>query len=256
VRALEKPNIAAWAVNQLYWQRRRVYDRLIHEAEARRRAHAKLLKGKGGDVSDAEQAFSAALRAAVNDIRALLTDNGHEPSSATMNAVTDTLQALPGSTPPGRLTEPLKLVGFEALAGLVSSSALRGLTPSPPPPPSTARRGPPETPAATAAAARREAQDRKREDAARRRDQAQTIKALRAAKLDARRAEGELQSAQRDLARAREARDRLQDQLQFAVKKIDDAAGVVRAGEEELAQARREATRLEARLAMLRQESN
>src|SRR6476646_6197927 len=135
VRALEKPNLPAWAVNQLYWRRRPVYKKLIAAADARRAAHAKKLSGKNADIAEAEADHSAALRAANDEIRSLLTDAGETATSATMHAVTETLQALPGDAPPGRLTKPLKLAGFEALAGLVSAKphTLRGLTTPPAP---------------------------------------------------------------------------------------------------------------------------
>ena len=236
-------------MNQLYWRRRAVLNKLIDAANARRSAHAKLLKGKGGDVSVAEQAHTVALRAAVADIRAILADAGHDPSAATMNAVTDTLQALPGSAPLGRLTEPLQLVGFEALAGLVPTSALRALVPPPPAPPTRRPGSPPET---DAAAARREANDKKRQESTRRRDMAETIRALRAAKQDGRKAESALAQAQRSLVRVRQERDRLQDQLQFAVKQIEDAANDVREREQQRARAEQEASRLDGKLKALR----
>ncbi len=217
-------------------------------AETRRGAHAKVLKGKGGDVSAAEEAHAAALRAAVAEIRAILADIGHDPTVATLNAVTDTLQALPGNAPVGRLTEPLQMVGFEALAGLVPNSerVLRGL--SPPPAAPAPKRAPTD-----AAAARHEAQLEKRGAATRRREMAATIKALRHARQDAKQAETALSQAQRALARARQERDRLQDQLQFAVKQIDDAASDVREREQRLAQAGQETSRLETRLSGLRE---
>jgi DNA repair exonuclease SbcCD ATPase subunit len=237
-------------VNQLYWRRRPVFNRLVSAADARRSAHAKLLKGKGGDVSVAEKAHSVALHAAAREIRALLTEAGHEPSSAMMNSVTDTLQALPGSSPAGRLTEPLRLVGFEALAGLVSNSerAIRGLTPAAPSEPPTRHASKEESPAAEA---RREAKEQKREQATRRREIAATTKALRSARQEARNAETLLAQAQRGLARVKQERDRLQDQLQFAVKQIDDAASDVREREQQLARAGQEQSRLEAKLAAL-----
>jgi len=237
-------------VNQLYWRRRAVLNRLIDAANARRAAHAKLLKGKGGDVSAPEQAHAAALRAAVAEVRAILAEAGHEPSAATMNAVTDTLQALPGSAPLGRLIEPLQLVGFEALAGLVPTSALRALVPPPPSAPPTRKPGSP--PESDAAVARRQANDKKRQEATRRRDMAETIRALRAAKQDGRKAEAALAQAQRALVRVRQERDRLQDQLQFAVKQIEDAANEVRAREQQRAQAEQEASRLDSKLQALR----
>lgn len=225
-------------MNQLYWRRRAIVNKLIDAANARRSAHAKLLKGKGGDVSPAEQAHASALRAAVAEVRAVLADAGHDPSAATMNAVTETLQALPSPAPLGRLTEPLKLVGFEALAGLVPTSALRALVP-PPPPPATR----------TAPDAKRE---QKKQESTRRRDMADTIRALRAAKQDGRKAEAALGQAQRTLVRVRQERDRLQDQLQFAVKQIEDASNEVREREQQRARAEQEASRLDAKLKTLR----
>jgi len=212
-----------------------VFNRLIAAAGARRQAHAKLLKGKGADVSGAEKSYAAALHASATDIRSLLAAAGHEPTTATMNLVTDTLQTLPGSGPPGRLTEPMKLVGFEALAGLVPkhAPALRGLV-------------------ARAPATRVASGDEKRDAVARRRDRAATEKALRAARQDARRAESLVAGARTELARAKDARDRLQDQLQFAVKEIDDAVVRVAEGEQRLARAAQERSRLEAKLAELR----
>jgi hypothetical protein len=251
IRALEKPNLAAWAVNQLFWRRRAVFNRLIAAAGARRGAHAKLLTGKGGDIAAAEAAHGVALRAAADEIRALLTGAGEDPSAATMNAVMETLQALPGSAHPGRLTRPLKLAGFEALAGLVPTSArtLRGLTPAPAPPPSPKPRTSEDPP--DSRAVKREADARKQEEAVRRRERTAIEKALGDARRAARKAEAALAEARRTLARSKESRDRLQDQLQFAIKKIDDAASDVRVCEERAARAGQEQSHLEAKLAAM-----
>jgi hypothetical protein len=252
MRALEKPNIASWAVNQLYWTRRPVHDRLIAAAAARRDAHARLLKGQGGDVASAEQAYSTALRAAATEIRAILKDTGHEPSPTTLNAVTDTLQALPAPGPAGRLIHPLRLVGFEALAGLVPKSALRGLSAPPAPAQTPERSRKAGSPEEAAAVARRDADVRKKADAARKREIEVTRAELAATRDEHREAKSALAAAERELARARALRDRLQDQLQFAVKTIDDRAAVVRSREEAAARTEREQARLEARLETLR----
>jgi hypothetical protein len=251
IRALEKPNLAAWAVNQLYWRRRAVFERLTAAAAARRGAHAKMLAGKGADIGAAESAHRTALRAAADEIRALLAEAGEAPSSMTMNAVTETLQALPGSARPGRLTRPLKLAGFEALAGLVPASArtLRGLTPPEPPPPPPKPRVSDEPP--DPRALKRQADARKREAAARRQARAAIERDLRASRQAAKQAEAALAESRRTLARERETRERLQDQLQFAAKKIDDAAGDVRVCEERVAKAAQERSHLEAKLAAM-----
>src|SRR5258705_5679839 len=49
VKALAKPSIAAWAGNQLYWQHRVVFDRLI--ATSQRFRHAQT-SGRAGTVAD------------------------------------------------------------------------------------------------------------------------------------------------------------------------------------------------------------
>lgn len=119
IRSLQKPNVAAWAVNQLYWRERDVYDRLVRAAERLRQAHRSLLAGKAVDLHEAEKAHRDAIREATQKIREILRAAGESASQATMTAVTETLEALPSDeAPPGRLTRPLKRVGFEALAGV------------------------------------------------------------------------------------------------------------------------------------------
>jgi hypothetical protein len=118
IRTLEKPSAAAWAVNQLYWQRRPVYDKVIRAATAMREAHAKMISGRGGDVRAAETAHRDAMRAATDVIRELLKSAGESTSAATFDAVAETLQALPSDDPPGRLTKPLKPLGFGALLAM------------------------------------------------------------------------------------------------------------------------------------------
>jgi valyl-tRNA synthetase len=119
VKGLQKPSAPAWAVNQLYWQSRDVYDALIKAAERLRAAHRGLLAGKSVDVPRAEAEHRDKLRAATQEVRRLIVDAGEQASDQTMMAVNETLEALPaGDEAPGRLTRPLKRMGFEALAGV------------------------------------------------------------------------------------------------------------------------------------------
>ena len=120
IKDLEKPSIAAWAVNQLYWKERSAYDQLTQAGERLRAEHRKLLTGKGADIRVAEQGHREALRTAVHKIKRLLNDGGQATTEATLTAVQETLEALPSDEPPGRLVKPLKPRGFEALAGLPS----------------------------------------------------------------------------------------------------------------------------------------
>ena len=119
IKALTKPSAPAWAVNQLYWQSRKVYDALLKASERLRAAHHGLLAGKATDVPKAEAEHREALRAAVQEVRRLLGEAGESASEQTMTGVSETLEALPaGDEAPGRLTRPLKRMGFEALAGV------------------------------------------------------------------------------------------------------------------------------------------
>lgn len=123
IKTLEKPSIAAWAVNQLYWHDRDVYDGLMRASEQLRGTHRHLLAGKAANVRESEQAHRQALRAAVDHVRARLQDGGHAVTDATVTAVQETLEALPSNDRPGRLVRPLKPLGFEALAGMAIKPA-------------------------------------------------------------------------------------------------------------------------------------
>jgi len=119
IKTLEKPSVPAWAVNQLYWHDRRGYDKLIQAAERLRTAHAQSLSGKKVDLATAELQHKAALKTAADLVRRALSRAGDPATPATMKAVIDTLQALPGGGTPGRLTRPLAPLGFAALGALM-----------------------------------------------------------------------------------------------------------------------------------------
>ena len=244
VRKLAKPNAAAWAVNQLYWQRRAVFDRLVEAARGLRSAHGRVLGGKSGDVNAAESAHKDAVKAAADEIRALLREAGDAASAQTMQAVTETLQALPGSERPGRLTKPLRPAGFEALAGLVprSGPVLRALTVAPPAPARPDRSaGKPakQTPAQIAAAAKREAADRKQQIA-------RAQQELTRARAAEEKAAALLARARQAHARAEQDRARLEDQLQFAEKHVRDRAAAARKQEDAVKAAQRDRERAQA----------
>ena len=123
IKNLQKPNAAAWAINQLYWQRRKSYDRLVSAAQRLRSAHAQQLAGKKADVASAESLHQAAVRAAAAEVRAIVDRSGDPASPATMTAVVETLRALPAAEAAGRFARPLKPQGFEALAHLLVKPA-------------------------------------------------------------------------------------------------------------------------------------
>ena len=69
IKKLEKPNLAAWAVNQLYWHERKLYDEVIKTSGQVRTAYKQMLAGKSADVNAAEVFHSEAMRKAKDAIR-------------------------------------------------------------------------------------------------------------------------------------------------------------------------------------------
>ena len=118
IRQLAKPPLAAWAVNQLYWKQRDIYEALIKTSQALRQTHKMILGGRRADLREPTHAHEEALDAALKATLAILQDAGHPASDNSRQAVQTTLRALPSNEPPGRLTEVLQPGGFEMLQGL------------------------------------------------------------------------------------------------------------------------------------------
>jgi hypothetical protein len=119
VKALSKPTVVAWAVNQVFWHARAVFDRLLKAGERLRKAQIAALEGKAADVRGANDAHRTAIAEAVAEAERLAADAGSNPSP---DALTRTFEALSlAAEPPephGRLTDALQPAGFEALAGV------------------------------------------------------------------------------------------------------------------------------------------
>src|SRR5262245_36577727 len=158
IRSLQKPSVPAWAVNQLYWQRRDVYDDLIARAQDLRATHDATLSGKRADLRGASRAHEDAVEAALKATLSVLAGDGQPVTEATKQAVATTLRGLPADEPPGRLTRQLQPRGFEMLAG-----ALPGGTARPAPPPTKIAD---RSPAASAGKASSSAATQNRERAA------------------------------------------------------------------------------------------
>src|SRR5262245_29965035 len=128
VRSLVKPSIPAWAVNQVYWKHRPVFDRLLAAGDRLRKAQSSTLAGKSGDVRGALDAVREALselsRLAITELETA----GHNASPGAMRAVTATLEALSAygtgdhAPPVGRLVDEVDPPGFETLAALVPNA--------------------------------------------------------------------------------------------------------------------------------------
>ena len=152
VKALAKPTVVPWAVNQVYWRARPTFDAVMKTGERLRKAQIAALEGKGTDVRAAGEAHRRAVADAVKAAERLAASDGSKPSP---DALMRTFEALSLSSghreAPGRLTRPLQPAAFEALAGVKLKAP-----PAPPPPPKLSKR--------------EEAARRKEQDAQKKRD--------------------------------------------------------------------------------------
>src|SRR5262245_13406605 len=87
IKALTKPSVSAWAVNQLYWNQRDAYDRLIEAGERLRHAQASQLAGKTADIREPRDARRDALTDLSRLAAGLLADAGHNASPETMRRI-------------------------------------------------------------------------------------------------------------------------------------------------------------------------
>ena len=119
VKRLVKPTVVPWAVNQVYWRARRVFDALLATGSSVRKAQVAALEGRKADVRAESEAHRRAVADAVAEAVRLADAAGSKPGR---DALTRTFEAVslaaePIETP-GRLTRPLQPSGFEALGGL------------------------------------------------------------------------------------------------------------------------------------------
>ena len=234
VKKLEKPNLAAWTVNQLYWRDRKAYDEVIKAAERMRAAYKQMLAGKTADVRAAEEIHQEALREAKQAARKLLEQGGHPNPEVVMMPVAETLDALPGDEPPGRLTKPLRRMGFNVLEGL----------------PISAKAGPQKSkpePAKKAPEQQQSARERKASEADER-ELAMTKERLRFAEAAEREAEATLERANRAVERAERARERVEREFKEAAEAEKSARREQAAGEKALEKATAERERLSKKL--------
>jgi len=137
VKAMVKPSISAWAVNQIYWMHREAFDRLIATSQTFRRAQSSRLAGKVADMREALGARREALSELSTLATSVLRDAGHNPTPDMVRRVTTTLDAmsayasLPRDLAPGRLTQDVDPPGFDSLATFVSVAHMPARTKEP-----------------------------------------------------------------------------------------------------------------------------
>jgi hypothetical protein len=119
VRRLPKPAAVAWAINQLYWRHRSIYNQLRHAGDRLRAAQFATLEGRSADVGKAADVHRRALADAAQAAGRLAEAAG---TTVNRDSLAHTLEALSLATEPpetpGRLTSPLHPAGFEVLAGV------------------------------------------------------------------------------------------------------------------------------------------
>jgi hypothetical protein len=123
VKALAKPTAVPWAVNQVYWRARPVYDRLVKSGEKLRDAQVAALGGKKADIRGAGEAHRKAIADAVHQAETIAAAEGVHPAADSLMRTFEAISMAPGDTP-GRWTKPLQPAGFEALAGVKVAPAV------------------------------------------------------------------------------------------------------------------------------------
>lgn len=232
VKSLVKPPISAWAVNQLYWNHRAAFDRLITAGERFRQAQASRLSRKAADMRAALDARSAALVQLSDLASALLQDAGHNPSQDVIRRITTTLEAMsayassPDGPRPGRLTQDVDPPGFESLASFVPSAVMPASKKEPmrqKAEPLVDNRKLQETRKENIAAAKASLQEAKRvlNEA---RSKAQTLEAAhKEAYAEAREADKQRREAERRFVKAKAESEDAELRLQSAASELEDA---------------------------------
>ena len=224
VKALPKPSISAWAVNQLHWLHAPEFTSLLAAGDRFREAQQAQLAGRKADIRGTLEARHAALTAATALAARVLKSGGHAATPDLMRRVATTLEtlatygSLSAGPSAGRLLDDVEPAGFAALASLIPTGDGGGRTGAPPrviPFTQKAKQAKPPKPKNAGEKQRqREAADAAERQAARNALQA-AEKALRDAQRDAQKAEAALKKA---APRAREA-ERIRSAAEKAFEK-------------------------------------
>jgi hypothetical protein len=126
IGALTKPTLVPWTVNQVFWNARLVYERLMKSGGSLRAAQIAALNGRAqstpAEVKRAAEAHRTALAEAVRQATRLAGTEGAKPDVDELSRTLESLSLAPTRPErPGRLTEVVRPAGFEALAGVSPS---------------------------------------------------------------------------------------------------------------------------------------
>lgn len=132
VKALAKPSISAWTVNQLYWNHRDEFDELISTGQRFRKAQTSGTMVNMREALDARREVLAQLSDLATET---LSDAGHNASLDVLRRITTTLEALSSlaafsdDTSPGRLTHDIDPPGFDSFGAFTPSAVATNRTP-------------------------------------------------------------------------------------------------------------------------------
>src|SRR5258706_5816226 len=130
VKAVAKPSITAWAVNQLYWQHREAFDRLIATGQRFRKAQTSGRTPKVADMREALDARREALSHLSDLAAAVLREAGNSPTAETIHRISTTLDGLSAyASPPddpraGQLSRDVDQPGVDAVAAMIPRASL------------------------------------------------------------------------------------------------------------------------------------
>ena len=264
VKALVKPSVSAWAVNQLYWRHREPFDRLIATGQEVRRAQK---AGKVADMREALDARREVLSQLSDHATDLLRDAGNNPSLDMIRRIATTLEgmsayaSLPDGMSVGRLTKDIDPPGFDSLAAFTTAApmAAKRSEPTRPSKPAVAVKPPPKSKPAAAtnqlkemrqtklAAAKAALQDAKKSLVAARVKTQSLGTGLKKADAEAKQAEKQKREAEQRFKAASTASaeaavrvQRITAELERSTKAIDDAQRTVEKAATELESAFKE----------------
>jgi hypothetical protein len=135
VRALAKPSVAAWSVNQLARHEAELVRSLLNVAARLRSAQERSLKGEraADELRAAQSEEREVIRKLTRAAERLLREGGRAASGTTLERVSSILRAAAVSDPSalraGRLSGDVEVTGFDAFAGLDVPSGRRSRRP-------------------------------------------------------------------------------------------------------------------------------
>lgn len=224
IKALRKPSVPAWAINQLARRYPKQVETLIATSEQLRRAQKELLEGaSAGDLWEATLAERSAVAELVKAAEWILTEAGLGAGRAALDRVADTLYAA-ATDPSGRtllrrglITQEMRRAGFGDLMS----------APAPPVPKESKARAKPSAPEPKRSKSKAGAGPTAKQVL-------EAERAVQRARREAERAEADAAQLERELRRA-------DSEAVQARKRADAAARVATDAKAEAASARRRA---------------